>query len=216
MKPLKALGVDGLYKVFYQSQRSVVGPSVCCFIKNIFVNKHIPMEINKNLLVLILKADNPLNLKMYWPISLCTVVYKTMTKLPTNRLQTILPYVIGPHQTSFVTRWHTIENIVVAHAVVHSMLGKSGRRGVMAIKVDLENAYDRLSWSFIFWYFTRDGHPDGYHSYYYGMYYHGNDKCSLEWWAYEGFCTLQGRWTRGSYLPLYLCVVYWKAEPWHF
>ena len=104
MKPLKALRVDGLYTVFCQSQWSVVGPSVCCFIKNIFVNKHIPMEINRNLLLLIPKADNPLNLKMYRPISLCTMVYKTMTKLPANRLQTILPYVIGPHQTSFVSR----------------------------------------------------------------------------------------------------------------
>ncbi|KAH9751354.1 putative ribonuclease H protein [Citrus sinensis] len=145
MKPLKAPGVDGLHAVFYQSQWSIVGPSVCSFIKNIFENKHIPREINRTLLVFIPKVANPLNLKIYRPISLCTVIYKTLTKLIANRLQTILPHVIGPRQTSFVPGRHIIENIVVAQEVIHSMRRKSGRRGYMAIKVDLEKAYDRLS-----------------------------------------------------------------------
>lgn len=96
MKPLIAPRVDGLHVLFYQSQWSVVGPSICCFIKNIFANKYIPIEINMTPLVLILEVDNPLNLKMYWPISPCIVVYKTMTKLLANRLQTILPHVFGP------------------------------------------------------------------------------------------------------------------------
>ena len=150
MKPLKVPGVDGLHAAFYQSQWSTVGPSVCSFIKNIFENKHIPREINRTLLVLIPKVANPLNLKMYRPISLCTVIYKTVTKLIANRLQTILSHVIGPHQTSFVPGRHIIENIVVGQEVIHSMRRKSGRRGYMAIKMDLEKAYDRLSWSFIF------------------------------------------------------------------
>ena len=51
---------------------------------------------------------------------------------------------------SFVPRRHIIENIVVAQEVVHSIRRKSSRRGYMAIKVDLEKAYNRLSWIFIF------------------------------------------------------------------
>ena len=80
---------------------------------------------------------------MYRPISICTVIYKTVTKLLVNRLQTILPHVIGLHQMSFILENHIIENIVVAQEVVHSMKRKSRRRGYMAIKVDLEKAYDR-------------------------------------------------------------------------
>ncbi|XP_024041891.1 uncharacterized protein LOC127901822 [Citrus sinensis] len=34
--------------------------------------------------------------------------------------------------------------------VVHTMQRKTGKRGLMVIKVDLEKAYDRLNWSFIF------------------------------------------------------------------
>lgn len=67
---------------------------------------------------------------MYYSISLCTVAYKSVTKIVANPLQTILPKLIGPHQTSLVPDRHIIENIV-------------------AIKVYLEKAYDHLSRSFI-------------------------------------------------------------------
>ena len=56
---------------------------------------------------------------------------------------------IGSHQTSFAPGRHITENIVIAQEVVHSMRRKSGNRGFIAIKVDLEKAYDRLCWEFI-------------------------------------------------------------------
>lgn len=118
---------------------------MCRFFKNIFENKHIRREIKRTILVLIRKAANPLNLKMCRPISLCTMIYKTVTKLLANRFQTILPHVVGPYQTSFIPRQHIIENIVVAQEVVHSMRRKSDRRGYMAIKANLEKYYDSLS-----------------------------------------------------------------------
>ena len=86
---------------------------------------------------------------MYRPISLYTVAYKTITKIIANRLQDILPDLIGPHQMSFVPGHHITENIIVAQEIIHSMRRKKGRQGFMAIKVDLEKAYDRLSWNFI-------------------------------------------------------------------
>ena len=73
-----------------------------------------------------------------------------MTKLIVNRLQTILLHVIGQHQTSFFPGRHIIENIVVAQEMIHSIKRKSGWKRYMVIKVNLEKAYDRLSWSFIF------------------------------------------------------------------
>lgn len=71
--------------------------------------------------------------------------YKTMTKIIVNRLQVLLPDLIGPHQTSFVPGQHITENIIIAQEVVHSMRRKMGKKCFMAIKVDLEKAYDRLS-----------------------------------------------------------------------
>ena len=42
-----------------------------------------------------------------------------------------------------------MDNIVVAQELIYSMDNKKGRTGFMAIKVDLEKAYDRLEWNFI-------------------------------------------------------------------
>ena len=66
-----------------------------------------------------------------------------------NWLHSILPHLVGPYQTSFVLGRHITKNILIAQEVVHSMCKKTGATGFMAIKVDLEKAYDRLSWEFI-------------------------------------------------------------------
>ena len=86
---------------------------------------------------------------MYRPISLCTVFYKTVTKIIVTRLQALLLDLVGPYQTSFIPSRHIKENIIIAQEVVHSMRRKLGKKGLMAIKIDLEKAYDRLNWNFI-------------------------------------------------------------------
>ncbi|KAH9659016.1 reverse transcriptase domain-containing protein [Citrus sinensis] len=149
MSPFKAPGVDGFHAGFYQAQWSTVGMSLCSFIKNFFNSNHIPAEINRTLLVLIPKVDHPTSLKMFQPISLCTVLYKTMTKIIANRLQALLPDLISPQQTSFVPGRHITENIVIAQEVIHTMKKNVVGKRMMAVKVDLEKAYDRLRWCFI-------------------------------------------------------------------
>ncbi|KAH9791596.1 putative ribonuclease H protein [Citrus sinensis] len=62
----------------------------------------------------------------------------------------LMPILIGPQQTSFVLGRHITDNIVIAQEVIHSMRKKAGKKGFMAIKVDLEKAYDRLNWDFIY------------------------------------------------------------------
>ncbi|KAH9670348.1 reverse transcriptase domain-containing protein [Citrus sinensis] len=121
MKALKAKGIDSLHALFYQTQWNVVGNSVCKLIKDIFSGTEVPKELNRTLLVLIPKSDNPTSLKLFRPISLCPVIYKTIIKLLANRLKAIMPELIGPNQTSFVPRRHITENIVIAQEVIHSI-----------------------------------------------------------------------------------------------
>ena len=149
MSPFNAPEVDGFHAGFYLAQWSTIGISLCSFIKNIFNSNHITAEINRTLLVLIPKVDHPTSLKMFRPISLCTISYKMVMKIIANKLQALLPYLIGPQQTSFVSGRHITENIVIAQEVIHTMKKKVGVKRIMAVKVDLEKAYDRLSWCFI-------------------------------------------------------------------
>ena len=134
----KAPRVDGFHAGFYQAQWSTVGMSLCFFIKNIFHSNHIIAEINRTLLVLILKVDHPTSLKMVRPINLCIVPYKTVTKIIANRLQALLPDLIGPQQTSFVPGQYIIKNIVITQKVIHTMKKNVRGKRMMAIKVDLK------------------------------------------------------------------------------
>lgn len=56
---------------------------------------------------------------------------------------------IGETQCSFILGRQGVDNIVVAQEMVHTFRRKSGRQGYMAVKIDLEKAYDRVDWSYL-------------------------------------------------------------------
>lgn len=96
----------------------------CKVINEAFRTQCILDEVNRTVLVLIPKMEHPNSFRMYRPISLYTVTYKIITKIIANRLQELLPDMIGPHQTSFVPDGHITENIIVAQEIIHSMRRK--------------------------------------------------------------------------------------------
>lgn len=91
----------------------------------------------------------PENVSHFRPISLYTVPYKELTKVLVNRLNLVMPKLVVKNQTSFVGGPHIMDNMVISQEVIHSMRIKKGCLGWMAIKIDMEKAYDRLRWDFI-------------------------------------------------------------------
>lgn len=51
---------------------------------------------------------------------------------------------VHPNQSSFVLGRSITNNIIVAQEIIHSMRRKVGKKGWMAMKINLEKAYDRL------------------------------------------------------------------------
>lgn len=131
---------------FYKSQWHVFGEDFCNLVGKIFDNPSLLQDINKTLITLIPKQNVVTNRR-----SLDRLVYvmchiKLLQKLS---LRDSMGKLIRPCQSSFVPNRQSGDNIFVAQEVFHSMRRKSGNKGWMAIKIDLEKAYDRLKWSFI-------------------------------------------------------------------
>ena len=118
-------------------------------IKRIFMEKKVPEYLNTTHLALIPKIQGPETLGNYRPISLCNTVYKVLTKIIVARLRPFLGKLISPLQTAFIPGRKGMDNVIIAQEIIHSLSRKKGNTGYMAIKIDLEKAYDKLEWSFV-------------------------------------------------------------------
>lgn len=149
MALLKSPGADGLQAFFFQSQWDIVGDSVFLEVQKAFEGRQLDPTFSKTLIALIPKVTHPHNLKDFRPISLCTTMYKLVTKIVAGRLKTVMPLLISQSQSSFIPGRNISDNIIIAQEAIHSMRRKTGKKGWMIIKVDLEKAFDKLRWDFI-------------------------------------------------------------------
>ncbi|KAK4257184.1 hypothetical protein QN277_006806 [Acacia crassicarpa] len=149
MGAFKAPGPDGIQAHFFQSQWDIVGPIICDFIEQCFDNPSYMTSINKSRVVLIPKVDNPISLRDFRPISLCNVSFKIITKVLANRFRGVMSTIVGPEQCSFIAGRSTCDNILIAQEIIHSMRMRGRKKGFVAIKIDMEKAFDRLDWGFI-------------------------------------------------------------------
>lgn len=82
-------------------------------------------------------------------ISLCNVAYKVVSKILTVRLKRVIFKLIFPFQAAFVPGWLIQDDFILSQEILHSMKAKRGRKGLMAMKLDMKKAYDRMEWSFL-------------------------------------------------------------------
>ncbi|XP_074266442.1 uncharacterized protein LOC141589715 [Silene latifolia] len=149
MESLKAPGPDGFQALFYQKQWDIVRRDVYDMVMKALEGKGMPAALNDTHIVLIPKVPAPEHISQFRPISLCNVAYKIISKTIANRIRKVLPWLISENQSGFVPERQITDNIVVFQEAIHTMRKKTGKTGYMAIKIDLEKAYDRLKWSFI-------------------------------------------------------------------
>lgn len=60
-----------------------------------------------------------------------------------------MQHLVSPLQAAFTPGRKGLDNMIIAQEILHSMDKKKGWYGTMALKIDLEKAFDRLEWSFI-------------------------------------------------------------------
>ena len=72
-----------------------------------------------------------------------------MTKLLVQRLKPFLSDLIHPFQSSFIVGRKASDNVILTQEIILSMTISKSKQGLMALKIDLEKAFDRLEWNFI-------------------------------------------------------------------
>jgi len=148
MKHYKAPGPNGFQCIFFKQYWHIVGEDIFQLVKTAFETGYFDPALFDTLIVFIHNVEPPSTYKDFRPISLCNIVYKIITKVLVLRLRPILDTIIGPYKSSFLSGRGTSDNVVLQE-IIHHMRRSKKKKGQVAFKLDLEKAFDNVSWTFL-------------------------------------------------------------------
>ena len=87
-------------------------------VSSFFQTRRMLKEMNVTSISLIPKVANPMRLTDFRPISCCNRVYKCIAKILAGRVKAVLPSLVGPYQTAFISGRRISDNILEPHNVM--------------------------------------------------------------------------------------------------
>ena len=138
VKGSSAPGEDGLTGLFYQKFWHIVGPVLTAEVHSFFQTAVLPTCWNHTQISLLPKIPHPSSMKDVRPISLCSVQYKIISKILSERLKSIFEETISHTQGAFVSGRLITDNVIIAHELVHGLRTNVPiAREYMAVKTDM-------------------------------------------------------------------------------
>ncbi|GKD81131.1 RNA-directed DNA polymerase, eukaryota, reverse transcriptase zinc-binding domain protein, partial [Tanacetum coccineum] len=144
----KAPGPDGYTARFYKSAWSIIGKEVCQAVKEFFLNGKLLGEVNATLISLVPKIPTPDKVSDFRPIACCNVLYKCISKILTSRIKGVLGNLVGENQSAFIEGRQITDNILLSQELFKGYNRKQNIKKV-SFKIDLQKAYDTISWDFL-------------------------------------------------------------------
>ena len=105
-------------------------------------------ELNHTIINLVPKTKCPHNMSEFRPILCGNTIYKCITKVLCGRLRQVLPDLIMENQSGFVYGRYITYNIMVLQDLVKHYGRKQIKPSCLMI-IDLQKAYDTISWEFL-------------------------------------------------------------------
>lgn len=134
MYPTKSPGPNGMPPLFYQHYWDSIGDDITLAVQKFLHSWHPLKHINFTHICLIPKVADPHNMFDLRPIALCNVLSKICAKVIANHLKLILPHIISPFQTAFVSGRLITDNILAANEMTHFIHNKRSGEVYMALK----------------------------------------------------------------------------------
>uniref|UniRef100_A0A803QQG6 Reverse transcriptase domain-containing protein n=1 Tax=Cannabis sativa TaxID=3483 RepID=A0A803QQG6_CANSA len=146
----KAPGSNGFNPSFFKKNWDSAGRDLCQAALYALTTNADLRPVNETILVLISKVKNASRVKDFRPISLCSTLYKVVSKTIANRLKSTLLDLISHNQGAFLSDRIIFDNIIIANKVIHAITNrKHGKVGWAALKLDMEKAFDKVEWAYI-------------------------------------------------------------------
>lgn len=142
----KSPGPDGLPPSFYKNFWKTTKKAFVDDVQHFFRTGHLLKALNSTFIALVPKHQKASRVDQFRPISLYNVTYETISKILACRLKIHLNHCISPYQMAFVFDRNIHHNSIISHELMHHIHNKKGNKGLMAIKVDLAKAFDRVEW----------------------------------------------------------------------
>ena len=98
----KSKGPGGFTTNLFHACRSIVKEDVWKVVEDSIKSSGVLHALIYTFFTCIPKKDSTLDSRKFWPISLCNVVYKIITKVIDNKLKPLMPMIISLEQTSYV------------------------------------------------------------------------------------------------------------------
>ncbi|GJQ88916.1 RNA-directed DNA polymerase, eukaryota, reverse transcriptase zinc-binding domain protein [Tanacetum coccineum] len=144
----KAPGPNGFTSKLYKKAWDTIKSDFYAAIKEFFISGKLLGEVNATLISLVPKSLTPLKVSDFRPIACCNVIYKCISKILTNRIKAPLSHIIDDNQSAFVPGRAITDNILLTQELLkgYNCINVPKR---CSFKIDIQKAYDTVSWSFI-------------------------------------------------------------------
>ncbi|XP_020704050.1 uncharacterized protein LOC110115218 [Dendrobium catenatum] len=141
-----APGVDGVTFSFLKNFWNLISEDIWLAVNHFMVSGEMPISWKETIIVLIPKIQNPQEVTNYRPINLCLTIYKIIAKMLLSRLELVIHKLISMDQDAFIKGRSLSDHVLLAQEIFNKFWYSKARKGLLAIKLDMEQAYDSMGW----------------------------------------------------------------------